>query len=134
MPYDGKKGSQYSLQDAPALWMLNANIPRTVQYGDCSCWKSGCGEFDILEVLASGDGKCKSTLHRSDAGEGGDSNYFDRPTKPTKYAIVTSGGDIAVEKLADDYDFSKKLSAAQIKKILASDDNGKLASIFQIGA
>jgi hypothetical protein len=34
------------LADEPAIWMLNAQIPRTTQYGpsDCSCWESGCGE------------------------------------------------------------------------------------------
>ncbi len=32
--------------DMPAIWMLNAQIPRTLQYGNanCSCWESGCGE------------------------------------------------------------------------------------------
>ncbi|KAK6465162.1 protein precursor [Scheffersomyces coipomensis] len=37
----------------PAIWLLNANIPRTAQYSsnvNCSCWRSGCGEFDIFEV------------------------------------------------------------------------------------
>jgi len=34
------------LADQPAVWMLNANIPRTIEYGEasCSCWESGCGE------------------------------------------------------------------------------------------
>jgi hypothetical protein len=32
--------------DMPAIWMLNAQIPRTTQYGpsNCNCWQSGCGE------------------------------------------------------------------------------------------
>lgn len=43
MPMDGKTGFN---GDMPAVWMLNANIPRTAQYGPkgCSCWESGCGE------------------------------------------------------------------------------------------
>lgn len=36
------------LADQPAIWMLNANIPRTIEYGladgNCNCWESGCGE------------------------------------------------------------------------------------------
>ncbi|OBA13813.1 uncharacterized protein OGAPODRAFT_41473, partial [Ogataea polymorpha] len=38
----------------PAIWLLNAHIPRTAQYptnANCSCWSSGCGEFDIFEIL-----------------------------------------------------------------------------------
>lgn len=43
MPHDGKTGFN---GDMPSIWMLNAQIPRTIQYGnpDCSCWESGCGE------------------------------------------------------------------------------------------
>lgn len=43
MPMDGKTGFN---GDMPAIWMLNAKIPRTIQYGkaECSCWSSGCGE------------------------------------------------------------------------------------------
>ncbi|CAK9440401.1 uncharacterized protein LODBEIA_P45010 [Lodderomyces beijingensis] len=38
----------------PAIWLLNAQIPRTAQYSNnvnCSCWRSGCGEFDIFEIM-----------------------------------------------------------------------------------
>lgn len=35
----------------PAIWFLNANFPRTSQYGKSSCWGSGYGEFDALEVM-----------------------------------------------------------------------------------
>lgn len=55
--------------DMPAIWMLNAKIPRTGQYvsANCSCWTSGCGEFDIFEVLTTGSTKAKSTMHGNDA-------------------------------------------------------------------
>lgn len=37
MPMDENTGFQ---GDTPAIWILNAQIPRTLQYGDeaCSCW------------------------------------------------------------------------------------------------
>ncbi len=73
----------------PAIWMLNAQIPRTVQYGsaECSCWESGCGEFDIAEALSSGSGYLKSTFHTNTPG--GDSDYLLRPTSGTmKLAVV----------------------------------------------
>jgi hypothetical protein len=49
MPLDGTEGFN---ADLPAIWLLNANIPRTLQYGkaECSCWQSGCGEFDVSPV------------------------------------------------------------------------------------
>ena len=51
MPSD-TSGSAYN-QDMPAIWLLNAKIPRTLQYGDasCSCWKTGCGEMDLFEIF-----------------------------------------------------------------------------------
>lgn len=76
--------------DMPAIWALNAQIPRTVQYGDCSCWASGCGELDVFEILDSGNTRAKSTYHGNPAG--GDSNYFTRPTNQTiKLAVIFDG-------------------------------------------
>lgn len=45
---------EVSNYNMPAIWLLNAAIPRTAQYStsaNCSCWRSGCGEFDIFEVM-----------------------------------------------------------------------------------
>jgi hypothetical protein len=80
--------------DMPAIWMLNAQIPRTLQYGnaECSCWASGCGEFDIAEALSSGSVYLKSTLHTNTPG--GDSDYLLRPTSETmKLAVIFSSSD-----------------------------------------
>ncbi|KAH3679271.1 hypothetical protein WICMUC_001095 [Wickerhamomyces mucosus] len=44
----------FEFYNLPAIWLLNANIPRTSQYPsneNCSCWATGCGEFDIFEVM-----------------------------------------------------------------------------------
>ncbi len=45
MPTDSSSSSSTTNYDMPAIWLLNAQIPRTLQYGDssCSCWSSGCG-------------------------------------------------------------------------------------------
>lgn len=50
MPTDGTSGFN---ADIPAIWILNAKIPRTLQYGnaECSCWESGCGEFDVSPLV-----------------------------------------------------------------------------------
>lgn len=90
MPLTGKTGW---VEDMPAIWTLNAQIPNTLQYGEasCSCWESGCGEWDIFEILDSGNTKAKSTFHGNPSG--GDSNYFDRPTDSTIKAAVIFDGD-----------------------------------------
>lgn len=44
----------FEYYNLPAIWLLNAHIPRTSQYPtneNCSCWATGCGEFDIFEVM-----------------------------------------------------------------------------------
>jgi len=98
----------------PAAWILNAQIPRTLQYGlvECSCWESGCGEWDIFEILDPGDTRAKSSYH---GGE--DSNYFNRPTRSSMKAAVifdadNDAGHIVV--LPDDTDFTVALTADQV--------------------
>ncbi|CAK7901635.1 hypothetical protein CAAN1_23S00210 [[Candida] anglica] len=58
---------EVSYFDMPAIWLLNARIPRTSQYpdnGNCSCWNSGCGEFDIFEVMNTTESShLYSTIH-----------------------------------------------------------------------
>ncbi|GKT43113.1 PGA52-like protein [Colletotrichum spaethianum] len=118
MPLDGTTGFN---ADMSALWFLNARIPRTAQYNKCSCWPD-CGELDILEVLAPGDTKCKSTFHSNVPG--GSSDYFDRPTgAPIKVAVVLDGdsGQVSVKVLSDDVDFSTGLSRSQVESWLSAD-------------
>lgn len=116
MPDDGKTGAnQYDPVNMPAIWMLNAQIPRTLQYGnaDCSCWTSGCGEFDIFEVLAAGDKRMKSTLHGNN--QGGSSDYFERPCDNTiKAAMIMKDDNIVVKILSDDFEFGSTMSSDKI--------------------
>ena len=106
MPMSGKRRFN---SDMPGIWLLNAQIPLTSQYGtnsECSCWTSGCGEFDLFEVLDSGNFRCKSTLHMTPAG--GSSDWFQRPVKATiTAAVVFAGGDdgILVKVLDEPQDF-----------------------------
>ncbi|KAF9869603.1 hypothetical protein CkaCkLH20_12900 [Colletotrichum karsti] len=118
MPMDGSTGFN---ADMPALWFLNAKIPRTAQYNSCSCWPD-CGEIDVFEVLAPGDTKCKSTFHSNVPG--GSSDYFDRPTgEPIKVATVLDGesGQVSVKILDSSVDFSTGLSREQVESWLNSE-------------
>lgn len=118
MPMDGLRSF---LGDMPAIWMLNAQIPRTLQYGEaaCSCWESGCGEFDIMEVLSSGSKYCKSTLHTNTPA--GDSDYILRPTDAAmKIAVFfhSPTSAIRIQTLPDKYIFGSTINEAAIAEIM----------------
>ncbi|GME99489.1 unnamed protein product [[Candida] boidinii] len=123
MPSDS--GSSALNGDMPAIWMLNAKIPRTLQYGDssCSCWSTGCGELDLFEVLSSGEGADKLISHihsgqgsnGSSQGGGGSQYYFDRPyTGTMKAAIIFDNGNISIVKLDDSTSFDSSISSSVV--------------------
>ena len=135
MPDDGQtSASEYDPVNMPAIWMLNQQIPNTLQYGPapCSCWTSGCGEFDIFEVLAPGDTRCKSTLHGN--VQGGDSDYFARPTSGTiKAALVMYDNNIHIKILDNNTHFGSSMDAGTINDICGSTlTQNKFVSLFPL--
>lgn len=135
MPDTGETSEDaYDPVNMPAIWMLNAQIPRTLQYGnaDCSCWTSGCGEFDIFEVLASGDSRAKSTLHGNRAR--GDSNYFDRPVDaPIKFGVIMYDDNIHIKILDSSMEFPSVMDEATINDILGSTlTQNSMVSLFRV--
>ncbi|KAK8103913.1 uncharacterized protein PG998_010946 [Apiospora kogelbergensis] len=115
MPKTGATGFN---KDMPAIWLLNGKIP----YHDCSCWKSGCGEFDLIETLASGDSKCKSTFHYTNSI--GNSDYLQRPELGfVNYAVIFSKAhaSASIKILDDDFDHSAGLTADQVEKMIVDD-------------
>lgn len=106
--------------DMPSVWMLNAQIPHTGQYSSCSCSATGCGEFDLFEVLLSdspGNTYCKSTVHGT-ANSGGASNYFYRPSAGTmKVAIVMTDSQAVIKVLDNSYTFANTLSNADVTSL-----------------
>lgn len=131
MPFTGQRGFN---GDMPAIWLHNAQIPLTSQYGtnpDCSCWTSGCGEFDIFEILDPGNFRCKSTLHMAPAG--GSSDYFQRPTKATiKAAVVFTGSnEVAhIQILDDGQEFDEFLEAGVVEGFTTQESNSGSSSLF----
>lgn len=126
MPMDGNRGFN---GDMPAIWALNGDIPRAAQYNGCSCWPR-CGEFDFFEVLASGDTKCKSTVHLTSGG--GSSDYFPRPTDGfMKGAVIfdADAGGVSINILPSDTDFSKGLDDATVQSWIT----GKSSSTIKEG-
>ncbi|KAL8733535.1 MAG: hypothetical protein Q9181_003551 [Wetmoreana brouardii] len=135
MPATGKKGFN---ADMPGIWLLNAQIPLTSQYGTnpgCSCWTSGCGEFDLFEILDSGNFRCKSTLHMAPAG--GSSDYFKRPDQNTiKAAVLFTGSqEIAhIQVLDDSQKFDPSLAADVIEAMTKNSGNGGMSSVFRLAS
>ncbi|PGH10080.1 hypothetical protein GX51_00347 [Blastomyces parvus] len=118
MPITGKKDWN---EDMPAAWILNAAIPRTLQYGkpECSCWLTGCGEFDVFEVLDAGNTRAKSAVHGNISGS--DSYYFERPVgKTVKLAVVfnTAGSSVHIKILDDSFEFKPTLGGKEVEAML----------------
>lgn len=135
MPSD-TNGNGYN-QDMPAVWLLNAKIPRTLQYGEatCSCWKTGCGELDLFEVLSSGSNKMISHLHdgqgssqNSNNGGGGSQDYFERPTSGTfKGVVIFYGDEIHILQVDDETEFGSSLDEETVNAWL--NEAGSVATI-----
>ncbi|KAF2400411.1 hypothetical protein EJ06DRAFT_556723 [Trichodelitschia bisporula] len=117
MPGDPNSGGRNS--DKPAIWALNAQIPRVGEYLNdpaCSCWTSGCGEVDIFEVLDPGNNRCTTTLHSF--ANGGTPNFFSRPTsKYLKVAVLFHNNSITIKVLDDSFEFGSVIDASQIDEI-----------------
>ncbi|GEQ66496.1 hypothetical protein JCM33374_g159 [Metschnikowia sp. JCM 33374] len=108
----------------PAIWFLNAKIPRTSQYGSdssCSCWNSGCGEIDIFEVMnSSTTDQLYSTIHdyqgTGDINNGIQANgYFYRNTSSTMKGGVVFGTDGTISIfMSDGIEFSTSLKTSLV--------------------
>ncbi|KAA8894826.1 putative TOS1-like glycosyl hydrolase-domain-containing protein [Sphaerosporella brunnea] len=131
MPADGAGGFNGNM---PAIWALNAKIPRTNQYGDCSCWGSGCGELDMFEVLQDATDFVTTHYHAAQGGiggkygGGGSTDYFKRPfDKCVKAAaIFDDAGSVTIKILPDNIEFSPSLD---LSTLTAGDNN---ASVFHV--
>lgn len=138
MDHQQNRGTDQGLiSDAPAWWFLNAAIPRILQYGNdrnnipCSCWSTGCGEFDAFEVLGNGEERAKSTMHRQGNLEGGDSNYFKRPVgRMMKFAVVWHYPHITAIVLDDSFEFGASFSDEQMERLVNYDPNSWVHSLL----
>ncbi|KAJ9658015.1 target of Sbf [Neophaeococcomyces mojaviensis] len=110
--------------DMPAIWALNADIARTQQYGNCSCWATGCGEWDIFEAVSPGDFRLSSCVHANPSGcEGA---WFQRPENKTiKAAVIFDGTNNAgnIYLLPDETDFPTTISGTTVAGFGSGDGN-----------
>lgn len=126
MPSSGATGFN---GDMPAIWMLNAKIPRTLQYGakSCSCWDSGCGELDLFEILSTGSNMMITHLHDkqgdngSGYGGGGSGDYVQRPLQGSmKAAAIFTKGAIHVMQLDSSVSFDAVLGSSIVDAWVAA--------------
>ncbi|MFY0580659.1 DUF2403 domain-containing lipoprotein [Cystobacter fuscus] len=112
--------------DVPAIWMLNARVVRTAQYG-CNCRgmgsPGGCGELDVAEVIhAQHPMHATSTIYSFEGATGSGSNYFMRPVNESATFIVIfdASGKVQLLRLkADAFDFGDSVTNATVSAWLA---------------
>jgi hypothetical protein len=112
--------------DVPAIWMLNARVVRTAQYG-CNCRgmgsPGGCGELDVAEVLhGEHPMHATSTVYSFEGATGSGQNYFMRPVKESATFIVIFDASGTVQMLrlpANGFDFGDRLTSATVSGWLA---------------
>ncbi|MCJ1284927.1 target of Sbf [Xylographa opegraphella] len=113
MPASGQTG--YLNADMPAFWLLNTQIVNQQQYGKCSCWATGCGEWDIHEILEAGATTGYASMHMGSNYAGTPPQGLPRPTSETmKIAAIVSGGVAHVEVLSPNTPFGSTLSGAAV--------------------
>ncbi|SCU96083.1 LAFA_0G04148g1_1 [Lachancea sp. 'fantastica'] len=137
-------GSTFDYYDMPAIWLLNDHIPRTSQYplnANCSCWASGCGEFDIFEVMNGTErNHLYSTFHTfqgiEDLGTGIQAGgYISRDTSSSmKGGVVFDSSGNTVVFVSNNTSFDDSISADALNSLLSSYDekesySTKLATI-----
>lgn len=119
--------------DMPAIWLLNDHIARTSQYptnANCSCWASGCGEYDIFEVMNGTErNHLYSTFHTfqgiEDLGTGIQAyGYIPRDTKNTmKGGVVFDSAGNTITFMSNDTAFDLNITASDINSILSEISN-----------
>lgn len=124
MPETTSTNKEIQYYNMPAIWFLNAKIPRTSQYSmnsSCSCWNSGCGEIDVFEVLnGSFPLKLTATIHDY---QGTDSinygvaadGYFVRDTSSVMKGGVRFGTDGTISIfLLDSLSLDESIDASEV--------------------
>ncbi|CCC68922.1 hypothetical protein NCAS_0B08380 [Naumovozyma castellii] len=128
MPVETQKNSSsFEYYDMPAIWLLNDHIPRTSQYpnnANCSCWASGCGEFDIFEVMNGTErNHLYSTFHTfqgiEDLGTGIQSyGYIPRDTSSTmRGGVIFDSNGNTVTFVSNSTTFDDSLTVSSINSL-----------------
>jgi len=137
MPLSGLRSTTLTAPnpDMPAIWLLNSKVTNGEQYG-CSCWGTGCGEFDIHEVLQPGDATGYSSMHMGDNYAGTPPNGLARPTGATmKLAVIITDNVAQVQVLPDTQTFDDVIAADVVNSFLGvAPTNGAVTDVVGAGS
>ena len=134
MPLSGSQDG--TNPDKPGFWLLNTQIVNTQQYGACSCWPTGCGEFDVHEVLEPGDSQGYATMHMWNNFAGQAPQGIDRPTDSQttmKIAAIITNGVAHVQVLDPNFDFGSTIDGSVISDFVNSADAAQYTVNTDIG-
>lgn len=133
-----ENSSSFSYYDLPAIWLLNDHIPRTAQYpenSNCSCWSSGCGEYDIFESMNGTEkDRLYSTFHTfqgiEDLNVGIQSyGYIQRDTNSTmKGGVIFDSDGRTISFLSNSISFDENLTASSVNGLLYVSDDDEVYS------
>ncbi|CCG21683.1 Pga52 protein [Candida orthopsilosis Co 90-125] len=142
MPNETKTSTKISNYNMPAIWLLNAQIPRTAQYSqnvNCSCWRSGCGEFDIFEVMNSTEYlHLYSTVHDyqgTDDIETGMAidSYIERDLTGTMVGgvVFDSNGDVTVW-VSNSTSFDETVAGSDVNQWVNKDSSAATTTLSSV--
>lgn len=142
MPDSSLSTKNASYPNMPAIWFLNAKIPRTSQYSlssSCSCWNSGCGELDAFEVLnKTYTNRLMATIHDyqgSDDINNGMSalDYFQRDTEGVMKGGVRFGSDGTISIfMLENISFDDSIDASDVDLWVSSAGNKDVKSLSSV--
>ena len=134
MPKSGmKKGGAWDNfnPDMPSFWALNSKAVNAQQYGKCSCWKTGCGEWDIHEVLVPGADAGSVSVHMGKDYAVTAHTTIDRPSddkKTMKIAAILTKDSVHVQVLDDGMNFDEVIQGSTIDSMV----NGPLSEQIKV--
>ncbi|EDO18532.1 hypothetical protein Kpol_2001p37 [Vanderwaltozyma polyspora DSM 70294] len=131
MPTETQQNStSFGYYDMPAIWLLDDHIPRTSQYptnSNCSCWASGCGEFDIFEVMNSTQlNDLYSTFHTFQGTDDLHNGLQASGSIPRDTSGVMRGGVVfdssgnTISFISNSTVFDESISASALNSLLAN--------------
>lgn len=131
MPNETTASKSISNYNMPAIWLLNAHIPRTAQYAmdvNCSCWRSGCGEFDIFEVLNTTDvSNLYSSIHDYQGTDDIETGmlvegYIERDFEGTMVGgVVFDSKGLATVFMSNSTSFDQNITASEVNSWVKAD-------------
>ena len=124
MPYSDKKGPPSwgnKNPNAPSFWALNSKVVNTQQYGQCSCWHSGCGEWDIHEVTVEAANNGSTSLHMGSSYAITAPETIPRPCeddKTMKIAAILTGDTVHVQVLDNGMSFDDVIKGSTVDALV----------------